>query len=298
MTTSLPVRVRAPATTANLGPGFDCAGAALDLWNELEVSEGEGVEVHGEGAGAVPLSSAHLGLRAFALIAPVDGLRFVFTNGIPFTRGLGSSSSTIALGLVAASVVSGRPQRLETLLELGLELESHADNLAPALAGGVCLTWQSAVGKQRVARIAPSLPLAAIAVVPEEQVETASAREALPAEVSHLDASLTVSRAALLGAGLASGACELLAEAFAGDRLHEPYRGPLSPVFGPIHDELPTGAVGATISGSGPTVIVWAREHEAVRCADELEGRFPTSQVLRLVVVPSGAGPFEPAAGS
>jgi homoserine kinase len=221
----------------------------------------------------------------------------VFTNRIPFTRGLGSSSSTIALGLVAASLVSGRWPLLEPLLELGLQLESHADNLAPALAGGVCLTWQAEGGRHRVARIAQSLPLAAIAVVPEVQVETASAREALPSEVSHLDARLTVSRAALLGAGLVSGAPELLAEAFAGDRLHEPYRGPLSPVYGPIHAELPTGAVGVTISGSGPTVIVWAREHDAALCADELAVRFPATEVLRLAVVPNGAGPFQPSAG-
>lgn len=295
---NLPVRVRAPATTANLGPGFDCAGAALDLWNELEVTEGEGIEVRGEGAGAVPLSREHLGVRAFALLAPPDGLRFVFTNAIPFMRGLGSSSSTIALGLVAASLASGRWPQIEPLLEVGLELEGHADNLAPALAGGVCLTWRSASGRQRVARIAQSLPLAAIAVIPEQQVETAAAREALPATVTHLDARLTVSSATLLGAGLVAGAPDLLAEAFAGDRLHEPYRGPLSPVFGPIRDCLPTGAVGATISGSGPTVIVWAREHDAALCAEELVARFPGARVLRLAVVATGAGPFQRHAGT
>jgi homoserine kinase len=288
---NLPVRVHAPATTANLGPGFDCAGAALDLWNELEVSEGDGVVVEGEGADEVPLSADHLGLRAFALVAPVDGLRFVFRNRIPFTRGLGSSAATIALGLVAASMASGRWPKVEPLLALGLELEGHADNLAPALAGGLCLTWRASDGRQRVAKIAQSLPLVPIAVVPEERVETAAAREALPKEIPHADARFSVSRAALLGAGLASGAPELLAEAFA-DRLHEPYRGPLSPVFAPIKDDLPAGAAGATISGSGPTVIVWAREADAALCFEELSDRFPVSTVLRLAVVPTGAGPF------
>lgn len=287
----LPVLVRAPATTANLGPGFDCAGAALDLWNELEVTEGEGVEVRGEGAGELPLDEQHLGLRAFSLIAPTEGKRFVFTNAIPLTRGLGSSAATIAAGLVAASLVSGTWPRPEEMLELGLRLEDHADNLAPALAGGVCLTWTAEGGHQRFTRIAETIPLAAIAVVPPGRVETARARAALPTEVSHLDARFTVARAALLGAALASGAPDLLAEAFA-DRLHEPYRGPLSPVYGPIRGDLPAGAVGVTVSGSGPAVIVWARAPDAPGCAAELSARFPDSQVSHLVVVPNGAGPF------
>jgi homoserine kinase len=290
---NLPVRVRAPATTANLGSGFDCAGAALDLWNELEVEAGEGVSVGGEGADEVPLGPGHLGLRAFALVAPVDGLRFSFRNRIPFTRGLGSSAATIALGLAAATLASGRWPQVEPLLALGLELEGHADNLAPALAGGVCLTWRSADGRQRVARIAQSLPLVPIAVVPDDRVETAAARAALPEGIAHADARFSVSRAALLGAGLASGAPELLAEAFA-DKLHEPYRGPLSSVFGPLKSELPVGAVGATISGSGPTVIVWAREADAASCVGELTSRFPACAVLRLAVVPNGVGSFQP----
>ena len=287
------MRVRAPATTANLGPGFDCAGAALDLWNELEVSEGEGVVVEGEGAGEVELGPGHLGLRAFALVAPTDGLRFAFRNRIPFTRGLGSSAATIALGLVAASMACGRWPQVEPMLELGIGLEGHADNLAPALAGGVCLTWEARDGRRRFAKIAQSLPLVPVAVVPEERVETAAARASLPTEISHADASFSVSRAALLGAGLVAGAPELLSEAFA-DRLHEPYRGPLSPVYGPIRDELPAGAAGVTVSGSGPTVIVWSRAGEAVVCAEELAARFPEAQVLRLSVVTSGAGPFQP----
>ena len=292
MSLTLPVRVRAPATTANLGPGFDCAGAALDLWSELEITEGEGVDVVGEGADEVPLGPEHLGLRAFSLVAPIDGLHFAFTNRIPFTRGLGSSAATIALGLVAASLASGRWPQVEPLLELGLQLEGHADNLAPALSGGVCLTWRQASGHQRVVRIAQAVPLAPIAVVPEERVETAAARAALPTEILHQDARFTVSRAALLGAGLVAGAPDLLAEAFS-DRLHEPYRGPLSSVYAPIKEQLPEGAVGATISGSGPTVLVWARDADAGLAVDELEQRFPQARVLRLAVVPAGAGPFQ-----
>jgi len=286
---TLPVRVRAPATTANLGPGFDCAAVALDLWNELEVSEGEGVEVLGEGANEIPLDGMHLGVRAFSLLASPEGRHFRFTNRIPLARGLGSSAATIASGLVAASLAEGRWPEAEPLLGRALELESHADNLAAALAGGVCLTWESG-GAQRIARVAQGLPLVPIAVVPEARVETEAARAALPAQVSHRDAAFTAGRAALLGAGLVAGAAELLAEAFH-DRLHEPYRAPLAPLLGAVRGPLPAGAVGATLSGSGPTVIVWAREETAGICADELAGRFPEARVLRLSVSQVGAGP-------
>ncbi|MCC6224214.1 MAG: homoserine kinase [Thermoleophilia bacterium] len=287
---SLPVRVRAPATTANLGSCFDCAGAALDLWNELEVRAGEGVEVRGEGAGEIPEGPGHLGLRAFAAVAPIGGKRFVFTNRIPLSRGLGSSAATIALGLVAASLALGRWPEVEPLLELGLAFESHPDNLATALAGGICLTWRSD-GRQRVTRVAQELPLVPIAVVPDGRVETEAARASLPELVPHGDAVFTVGRAALLGAGLVAGSVELLREAF-DDRLHEPYRGPLSPPFRALRERLPGGAVGVTISGSGPTVIVWAREGEGAACARELAERFPAARVLRLAVVPIGAGPL------
>jgi homoserine kinase len=178
--------------------------------------------------------------------------------------------------------------RVDELLELALQLEPHADNLAPALAGGVCLTWSSGEG-QRIARVADDLPLEPIAVVPDARVETAAARAALPGHVSHADAVFTATHAVLLGAGLTGNDPALLAAALA-DRLHEPYRGPLSPVYGPIREQLPAGAVGVTISGSGPTVLVWAGREEAASCARELATRFPRSRVLQLGVASAGAG--------
>src|SRR5205085_3392136 len=136
---SLSLRVRAPATTANLGPGFDCAAAALDLWNELELEPGGGLEPvpHGD----------HLGVRAFAQLASPEGWSFSFTDRIPRERGLGSSASVVALGLVAAAMVSGREPDADELLAAGVELEGHADNLAAALAGGVCLTWDGHISR-------------------------------------------------------------------------------------------------------------------------------------------------------
>jgi homoserine kinase len=264
--------VRAPATTANLGAGFDCAAVALDLWNELEVSDGDGEP-----------DLDHLGVKAYARLAPVEGKRFTFSDRIPRERGLGSSAAVIALGLVAAAAVLGSDAVPEELLAEGIGLEGHGDNLAAALAGGVCLTWGT-----RIARIADDAPAVPIALVPEATVSTAEARAALPAEVSHADAAFTASRATLLGAALASGSEELFAGALA-DRLHEPYRAAGAPLLDEVRADLPAGALGATISGSGPTVIVWARTTPAASCARELAARYPDVRVLTLSVSPRGA---------
>jgi homoserine kinase len=278
------VIVRAPATTANLGPGFDCAACALDLWNELEVTPGEGVEIEGEGAEELPRDAGHLAVCAFALVAPAEGLRFRFLNRVPLARGLGSSAAAIALGLVAGALAADRAIDPEELLALGLELEGHADNLAAALAGGACLTWEG-----RIRRVADTLPLDPVAVIPEARVDTAAARAALPASVSHEDAAFSAGRAALLGAGLAAADADLLAASFA-DRLHEPYRAAAAPLLGEIRSAMPERAVGATLSGSGPTVIVWAHSGQSESCAGELRSRFPGERVLPLRVAPLGAG--------
>ena len=264
------VRVRAPATTANIGPGFDCAAAAFDLWNELTVVEGGEPE------------RDHLGVRAFSLLADPRGNGFEFGVRIPRERGLGSSASIIALGLAAATLVNGDDLDPERLLALGLPLERHADNLAAALAGGVCLTWDG-----RIARIADTLPLTPIAVVPESRVRTVEARASLPEQVSHRAAAVTAAHAALLGAGIAKEDGALFAAALH-DELHEPYRAATAPVFTAVRDELPAGAVGATISGSGPTVIVWAEEERADDCARELQARFTDATVLQLRVSATG----------
>jgi homoserine kinase len=265
-------RVRAPASTANIGPGFDCAAAALDLWNELEVREGDG-----------DVDLDHLGVRAFTRISSLEGKQFTFVDAIPRERGLGSSAAVIALGLVAAAVAEGRAASTEELLAEGIELEGHGDNLAAALAGGVCLTWGT-----RIARVADRAPGVPIALVPETTVETAAARDALPAEVPHGDAAFTSGRAALLGAALASGSADLFAEAL-DDRLHEPYRAPDAPLLADVRERLPHGALGVTISGSGPTVIVWARDDDAAACADELTRTYPSVRVLTLAVSAKGA---------
>jgi homoserine kinase len=191
----------------------------------------------------------------------------------------------IALGLVAGALVAGRELDPEQLLAVGIELEGHGDNLAAALAGGVCLTWET-----RIARVADGLPTVPLAVVPEAQVGTAAARAALPATVPHADAAFSAGRAALLGAALAGGSPELFGAALA-DRLHEPYRAATAPLLAAVRERLPAGALGATLSGSGPTVVVWAQPDKVDACAAELASALPSERVLRLDVSPAGAGP-------
>jgi homoserine kinase len=285
--------VRAPATTANLGPGFDCAAAALELWNELHVedaADGEpgvaAVSVEGEGAGEVPHDANHLALRAFALVAPLEGRRFRFVNRIPLERGLGSSAATVAAGLVAGAAVANRTPDPDRLLELGLPLEGHADNLAAALRGGVCLIWQNGAGP-RAARIASDLPLSPIAVVPEARVSTSESRSRLPETLPHAEAAAAAAQAALLGAAIASGDAALLATAFH-DLLHEPYRAADAPLLEELRRDTPTGAVGVTLSGSGPTVVVWARKPHGAAVAAELQRRLPATRVLPLEIAGTG----------
>jgi homoserine kinase len=270
------IHVRAPATTANIGPGFDCVAAALDLWNELEVEDGGG-----------EVDESHLGVQAFARLAPTAGRRFEFVSRIPRERGLGSSAAVIALGLVAGAVAAGKEPEPEELLPIGVGLEGHADNLAAALAGGVCLTWEN-----RIVRVADRLPAVPFALVPEATVSTAEARSSLPDVVPHADAAFTVGRAALLGAALAQGSAELFAEAIQ-DRLHEPYRAANAPLLESVRADLPEGALGATLSGSGPTVIVWIREEAVDACEEELARRFTNASVLRFTVSDRGAHEHE-----
>lgn len=267
------LHVRAPASTANLGPGFDSVAVALELWNEVEVTEGDG-----------PADLGHLGVRAFARIADPDGFAFEWTSRIPRERGLGSSASVIALGLVAATLVEGREPDPEELLDVGARLEGHCDNLAAALAGGVCVTWE-----RRIARLGDSLPAVAVVVVPEETFLTVDARTSLPESVSHADATASVAAATLLGAGLASGSAALLSAAFAGDRLHEPHRAANAPLLTSVRGDLPEGAIGATLSGAGPAVVVWAEPGSEESVAAGLRERFPGTEVRPLTISPEGA---------
>jgi homoserine kinase len=209
---------------------------------------------------------------------------FTWTDRIPRERGLGSSASVIALGLVAGAIAAGEDPDADELLEAGLPFEGHADNLAAALAGGVCLTWDG-----HIVRVADDIPAAAIAVIPQERLKTAEARASLPQSVQHADAVFSAVHATLLGAALASGN-KLLFTASNGDRLHEPFRAVHAPHLAAIRSEPPVGYLSATLSGSGPTVIAWVEKERTAAAVAELAARFPGHEVLHLSVTTTGAG--------
>jgi homoserine kinase len=267
------LRVTAPASSANLGPGFDCMALALDLRNEVVIEPADGVppqvEVTGEGAEEAPAGRDNLFLRAFvAAGGDPAGLRFRMRNRVPFARGLGSSAATIVAGLAAADAWSEHPRR--DLLGLAAELEGHPDNVAAALNGGMTLAWTGPHGPSAIGFGAPEASF--VVVVPEQRLSTAAARAALPAEVPHADAVYTATRAALLVAAVGASDPDLLRDAL-DDRLHEPYRAPMAPLLAAVRERLAgDGAVyGATLSGAGPSVLVWCEPEEAERVAGSID---------------------------
>ena len=249
--------VTAPASSANLGPGFDCLAVALELRNRVEITAGGGdvsVSVEGEGASRVPRDGSNLFVRAFASVgADPAGLAFAMQNAVPFARGLGSSAATIAAGVAAGLAWQGL--YAEDALPSAAALEGHPDNVAAALLGGITLAW-TATGGARALRLS-GCPVEFVAVVAAEELATERARAALPAQVGHADAVHTAARAALLVAALEQGRTDALADAL-DDRLHEPFRAPLVPLLQAVRERLPgLPAFGATLSGAGPSVLVW-----------------------------------------
>jgi homoserine kinase len=239
--------VRVPASSANLGPGFDCMAAAVGLHLELEVRE------TGQFAVDTVLPVAHgrenLCVRAFERLHPADGFTFQIRSQIPLSGGLGSSAAAIVSGLMAADHLF---ELDADLLALASELEGHPDNVAAALHGGFVV---SADGQ--ATRFDPPTGLEAIAVVPGEAVRTRAAREALPAEVPLEEAVFNVAHAALLTLGLARGDWDLVARGLR-DSLHQSRRASLFPrSYELAMRARELGALGATISGAGPTVLVW-----------------------------------------
>jgi homoserine kinase len=252
------LRVSAPASSANLGPGFDALAVALELRNvaELAPARDGGVRVvcEGEGAGELPRDRENLFVRAFERAgASAAGVEVRLRSRIPLARGLGSSAATIVAGLLAGRAWARAAD--EDLLEPACELEGHADNVAAALAGGLTIAWRrdGGAGSLRL----PDPPVDFVLAVPEERLSTARARAALPSAVPHGDAVHTSARSALLVGALAEGRLDLLPEALE-DRLHEPYRAPLVPLLGEVRARLRwLSAYGATLSGAGPSVLVW-----------------------------------------
>ena len=256
------VHVRVPATSANLGPGFDALGLALGLYNEVTAAEAESVSVRlqGEGIGRLPATSDNVvarGVRqAFeAAGRPFRGVALECVNRIPTARGLGSSAAAWVGGLVAGNALLGAPLSREALLALAARAEGHPDNVAAALYGG--LTVSCALGEGRIVSVSLPVPAALrwVVLVPETTSSTAEARAVLPESVPRADAVFNVQRVALLLAGLQQERADLLAAAF-DDRLHQPYRRRLFPWLSAVIEAArAAGAVGGALSGAGPSVL-------------------------------------------
>ncbi|WKK25875.1 homoserine kinase [Streptomyces olivoreticuli] len=269
------VRVRTPATSANLGPGFDALGLSLGLYDDVVVRVAESglhIDIAGEGAESLPRDESHLLVRAlrtaFDLLGGQPrGLEVVCANRIPHGRGLGSSSAAICAGIVAARAVTiGGAEKLDdaALLELATEIEGHPDNVAACLLGGFTLAWMES-GVARAIRMNPADSIVPVVFVPSKPVLTETARGLLPRSVPHVDAAANAGRAALLVEAMTRRP-ELLLPATE-DRLHQEYRSPAMPESVALVNRLRADGVPAVISGAGPTVLALAENGAAAQVA-------------------------------
>jgi homoserine kinase len=286
-----------PATSANLGPGFDCFGLALPFGNTFQVTpsarsrftlEGEGADRTLEGdSNRFLLAARRLAVRIGRELPSVE---VVARCEIPFLRGLGSSASATVGGLVAANRLFGEPLDTPELLGLATDIEGHPDNAAPALMGGVTLSFAGPSGV-----VCQPLPVVSeiglVVAIPEFELATAAARGAVPSVVPLKDAVYNVGRAALLVVALSQGRTELLAEALS-DRLHQPYRERLVPGMGRVSEAArAAGAWNVTLSGSGPTLLAWGPREAEAAIAEAMEAAWKAGGVLCRTMV-TGVHPF------
>ncbi len=288
------VRVRVPATSANLGPGFDALGLALSLHDDVDVAvagSGLSIEVSGEGEETAAHGEAHLVARmvrtAYERIGGVaPGLRIRCVNRIPHARGLGSSSAATIAGILAARALHPDGAKLtdDDVLALATAAEGHPDNVAPCLAGGLTIAWQTP-GGPRLTRLSVTPRVRPVVLVPDTRLATERARGLLPETVSHADAAANAGRAALLVAAL-TAAPELLLDATE-DRLHQSYRAPAMPESLALVERLRERGIAAVVSGAGPTVLALTfRDDEG----DSIGAEVGTSwHIHPLDVAPHGA---------
>ena len=261
------ITVKIPATTANMGPGFDCMGMALDIWNTVTVEMGKtGIEITGRDARILPRGSSNLILRCFKTVFERLGkalpeAKIICHNDIPVSRGLGSSSAGIVGGLMAANEVCDRPFSKEELLDIAVEIEGHPDNVVPAILGGCQISVQDE-GKLITCQVPIPEELNAVLFIPDVHISTAQARRVLPSTVDRADAVYNIGRVAMLVSALATGKLERLNVATQ-DRLHQPARleifFPMKNIFKGAMDG---GASGVFLSGAGSTVLALTADKE------------------------------------
>lgn len=287
MTETTKVTVRVPATSANLGPGFDTLGLALGLYDEVEASlftpdggpnsRAVKITVSGEGTGELDQGEGHLIVRTMRTtfermgLPQPRGIRLNCLNRIPHARGLGSSSAAICAGVLAARALAGAPYLSdrgdpsdlgdlsdEGVFALATEIEGHPDNVAPCLAGGLTIAWTDRSNAPHMLKLVPHADVRPVAIVPRQRLSTEVARGLLPESVPHADASANAGRAALLVAALTARPERELLLAATEDRLHQDYRAPAMPRTADLVQRLRGIGVPAVVSGAGPTVLAFS----------------------------------------
>jgi homoserine kinase len=268
------VLVRVPATSANLGPGFDALGLALSLYDEVEaaLAGATAIQVEGEGADEVPLDESHLVVRAMRAafermsVPQPRGISLRCVNRIPHARGLGSSSAAIVAGILAARALAalnregprGEGFGDADVLALATEIEGHPDNVAPCLSGGLTIAWTDHEKSAQAVKFVPHPDIRPVVVIPGFRLSTEEARGLLPAQVPHADAAANAGRAALLVAALTQRPESGLLLAATEDRLHQDYRAPAMPRTADLLRRLRAAGVPAVVSGAGPTVLAFS----------------------------------------
>jgi len=259
------IRVQVPATTANLGPGFDCLGMALELYNIVEIIQvprGLVIEVTGEGAADISRDGDNLvflaAQRVFNQVGyDPAGMKIRLINQIPVARGLGSSTAAIVGGVIAANLLVGGRLSIKEIISLASSIEGHPDNVAPAVLGGIVLSVQ-ADGDLKNLKIQPPQGIKCVVAIPDFTLATKTSRDVLPSQVPFQDAVFNVGRVALLVAALQQGNLSLLGTAME-DHLHQPFRSVLVPGMKKVLAAAKlAGAKGVTLSGAGPAVIAFA----------------------------------------
>ena len=278
--------VHVPASSGNLGPGYDVLGAALGVELVLEVSEAGEFSVDACGL-PVPETRENLVVRSFERLHPADGIAFRVGAEIPLARGMGSSAAAIVAGLLAADHLFELGHSRESIFELACEIEGHPDNVAAALFGGIAVCGP---GQVMPALLAPPEGLEAILVIPGEEVSTEAARGAMPAELPIGDAVHNVAAAADLVLGIERSDLTLIERGLA-DRMHQPRRRPLYPRSMEIVEAArDLGAIGATISGAGPTVLVWSYWQSGAKITEGLAPLLDGwAELRRVTFSPRGA---------
>lgn len=296
-------RMRIPATTANMGPGFDCIGMAFDFYNYIDFEQtGEDgyCELSSDGeAGKIDLSKDNLIYQAYKAVfdyvnKPVSGIRMHFENNVPYSRGLGSSSAALIGGVKVANRVLGDPLSDRELLKIALRFEGHPDNIAPALLGGVVISGLDETGEVYYRKITPPESLHCTVIIPDYPLATKRAREVLPKQVPMQDAVYNVGRMALFIDALYTGDLKQLALAME-DKLHQPYRMELITGMDEIIPKAKKmGALNVTISGAGPTILLVSdKEIDFSPLQEILQSKGVKARITALHPVNAGAEMIE-----